>query len=115
VWGIGIFTFIPSYSTARKQAPRLHRAQFGDRAFAVREKEGINHNGQVWDLVFTDVPKSVAEEISNFIQGNKGTTPFTWVTPDGDTLSFVCSGVRLTGVDSRVFSLSMTFEQDFSP
>lgn len=114
-WNVNVFSFVPSYSTSRKQAPRLRKAQFGDSGYAVRAAEGLNHNPQMWDLVFDTLSVREAGKIDDFVVATKGSSPFKWTTPDGDYLSFVCPKVSIGFPDAGVVSVTLTFEQDFSP
>ena len=108
------FSWQPSYPATKRRTPRLIKAQLGDAGFSAREKEGLNHNPEVWDLSFENTSQALASAVNSFFMVHKGATPFLWAAPSG-TKQFTCAAMTVNLPDSGLFTLNLTFEQDFSP
>ena len=107
------FTWVPSYGSRLRRAPKNDVAQFLD-GYAQRSPSGINHNPQRWSLIF-DVSPAVADAIDAFLVTSGGHTPFDWTPPRGVAAKFVCPEHEKGEESYGKVSVTATFEQDFAP
>jgi phage-related protein len=106
------FTFIPDQGVSPEYKARVNKAQFGD-GYAQSVGEGINTVLQTWKLSFTLRRKTEVQAIIQFLADHYGAVKFTWTTPLGETLSFVCDQWSASGNHDLDWSVSATFEQRY--
>jgi phage-related protein len=84
------FSFVPSWSSALGEEPRVKSNKFGD-GYEQRAADGINTIAQNWDLVF-EVLSSVADSIIAFLRNEGGVTYFLWTPPGAGAVQgkYVC-------------------------
>lgn len=107
------FTYIPTRSSSVSVEPRISTATFGD-GYELSIADGINHTAEMWDLSFSNVDLTTAQNIVMFFKDNStATTSFDWVTPDGNAYKFLCKKWRRNYDSSVMASVSCTFQQVF--
>lgn len=106
------FTWTPDQGASQKPELAVLEAKFGD-GYVQRAKDGINNVKQVWDLRFTLRPKTEIDAIETFLRTHAGVTSFTWDTPKGETVRFICKMYSTSYNHDYDCSASATFEQVF--
>lgn len=107
------FTYIPSYTSALSQEPRILEAKFGD-GYEQAVTDGINFNPKMWKLSFSNIShSSAATIISFFTTNNTATTSFDWTDPDGDAGKYKCKKWDKSFDGADHVSLSCEFQQVF--
>lgn len=84
------FNYVPDAGASRSVKPRVNRTSFGD-GYSQRSAMGVNSQEESWSLAFTGKRKTEIQAIDQFLASQAGSTAFTWLTPNGDTLLFVCA------------------------
>lgn len=107
------FPYIPSFPASESSEPRANRTEFP--SFEQRATFGINPLQDTWDLSFAARTATERNNIYAFLEARRGTEPFEWTTPFGETGSFVCTAWD-TSLDSCLLStLTAKFELQYVP
>lgn len=104
------FTFVPTWGSQVNIEAKVFKTPFGD-GYAQSAPAGLNNMMEVWNLTFTDIQDSVYASIKSFLKAKKGTEPFLWTTPDGDTFTFRCESWSGSPPSYGVRNMTMKFEQ----
>lgn len=111
---IETFSAIPSRSFRKTKKTRVRVSSFGD-GYEQRALDGINTIGQEFQLQFTNISISSAQDIDDFLDARGGLEAFYW-TPTGDAtqMLFKCEewDVEYSSHISR--SVTATFKRVFS-
>lgn len=105
------FTWLPDHKPKRSIVPRILKAQFGD-GYTQRTRSGLNTMLETWTMNFTLKTRAKVREIEDFLESHAGVDSFTWVTPRGESLSFVCEKWESDYGHDQDCSISCTFEQE---
>lgn len=107
------FTYIPSYSSALSQEPRILEAKFGDGYEEIVE-DGVNHASKTWKLSFNNISHATADLVIDFFETNETwLTPFDWTDPDGELGRYRCDEWSKSFDGFEPVSLSCEFKQVF--
>lgn len=109
---MAVFTYIPDQGATREVKARVEKTPFGD-GYAQSLAEGANNLVETWKISFTLKRRGEIQAIDNFLKQHLGATKFTWTTPHGDTLEFVCESWSTSYNHEYDNSLSATFEQRY--
>ena len=77
----GITLIRPDNNLARRTAPRVLRAKFGD-GYEQRMPDGINSLEMTYDVSFANRPPSEIDELVYFFDSMLGVTAFDFTIPD---------------------------------
>lgn len=107
------FTYTPSYSSSVDVQPRIISAPFGE-GYELNLEDGINTSAEIWNLTFSNVDLTTSANIVSFFKDYKTcTTPFDWVTPDGNTYRFLCKAWKRNFDSPMTATITATFQQVF--
>lgn len=106
------FTWTPDQGASRTKKPRINKTQFGD-GYAQVVPEGVNTIAETWNISFTLRRKGEIQSIDSFLSTMNGVSKFTWTTPFGDTLEFVCEEWQADISHDYDSSLTATFQQRY--
>jgi phage-related protein len=106
------FTYVPQYATSLEVAPKILKAQFGD-GYTQRSVDGINTQGQKWNLNFSNTEHADLIAIIAFMAVRGGYTSFTWTPPDGTEISVVCEKWGRSIIDFSTSGYNLVFEEVF--
>lgn len=107
------FTWTPTGEATGTTRFRVLKAQFGD-GYAQTTVDGLNNKSESWPLTFLAKHDKIIA-IKMFLDATKGVQSFQWTPPLGKPLLVKASEYSITPKGSDVYSLSVTFEQDFQP
>lgn len=96
---------------------QTNRIELGDGLISVTGL-GINNEKQIWDItVLGDrrTQQDPAAQALKFLRERKGYRPFLWVTPYGETLSFIVNDLKDTNLRGFAWRLTARFEQFHVP
>lgn len=110
------FDFIPSYSSSKAVTPRITLVRFGD-GYVQRGASGINLFPQKWDLNFTNIRDTQADDIEAALQSAAGGT-LLWKPPPANGaldpyVKFMCLGWKRTVNEFDSNNLTCELEQVF--
>ena len=103
------FTWIPDYSAAVDESPRIQKSTLGD-GYTQRAIDGINADMKVWTLKFFRTYTEIIA-IRAFLKAHGGVTNFDWLDPDDEDLKYVCAKYGRTFDAFGGGTLTATFEQ----
>ena len=107
------FSYVPSYSSSLKQAPKILEAKFGD-GYEQVAYNGINYDPETWQLTFTNMAKADVDSIvSFFLTNNTATTPFDWTNPNSVAGKYKCKEWNRTYNGYEHNNLTCVFEEVF--
>ena len=107
------FTYVPDFPASESSAPRVNRNAVP--SYEQRTTFGIFEQFDTWDLTFSARTATERDDIYAFLEGEGGTTPFTWETPFGETASFVCSKWDTTLDSCNLNTVRASFESQYLP
>lgn len=102
----------PNYPVGTKTTPLVRVASFGNN-YKLRVKSGLNHMGRVWNVSF-NLNKTNRDTLLTFLRNQGATTPFTWTWPTGESFQVVCSDWNENYESYNNYTISATFEEDFT-
>lgn len=104
--------FTPSYYTKVMYAPRLLEHKFENSDFTIAAKDGINTDLRTYNVVFSNISNSTANNIINFFNENSvDIKPFEWVGPDGSPGFYTCKTWKKTYDGSGTVTITCTFNE----
>lgn len=108
------FTYFPDFNCKATYVGNVHVTKFND-GYEQRTPYGINTQAENWDLVFSNRTFDEALAIKAFLKRQGGVNAFSWTTPDGDTLLFVCrpGNYAVETVKYNLKTITAKFEQVF--
>ena len=108
------FTWVASFGAAKKVAPRVRKAAFGD-GYEQRVGDGLHTQLRVWTLPFNNRSQTDADAIEAFLIASAGVTAFDWTDCDGHAGKWICDEWSRSKVESpsaaRLHSISATFRE----
>lgn len=107
---MAVFAHVPTWSTQLTVDAKVVEARFGD-GYSQSSPDGLNNTLEVWNLQFKDIKDAEYVKIKNFLHQHKGSIPFQWTTPDGDTYWFRCKSWSGSPPSANVRDMTMKFEQ----
>jgi phage-related protein len=108
------FKWCPRLDPQGSTQHRTLAAKFGD-GYAQRAADGINNVYDSWSLTFTGADELVAP-IKAFLDKHGGWRAFKWTPPlSGEKLFVAEAGYQLIPHGGDVYTLTVTFNQDFRP
>lgn len=108
---IDIFSWRPNNDTTGAIKFRVLRAQFGD-AYKQTAPDGLHTKSQSWPLRFIG-DQSVMLDIQSFLDRHAGAKSFYWTPPLGQTILVKAPAYSIQPHGGAVYTLSVTFEEDF--
>lgn len=107
------FTWVPDNGASGDQLFAINKLQFGD-GYAQTVADGLNNESASWPLTFTK-KKAEAEAIIAFLKRHKGAKAFAWQPPLADLALFTAEKYTVQPLTSRLYRVTVTFEQAFRP
>lgn len=107
------FTWSPLIEPTGTGTFRVRTAQFGD-GYRQVAADGINNLSESWPLTFRG-REAYITAILAFLRGKKGSMPFSWKPPLGETSLWTCATYGATPLGAGLYTLTATFEQYFEP
>lgn len=107
------FTWTPTNEATGTTRFRVLKAQFGD-GYAQTVVDGLNNQSESWPLMFL-AKRDTIMAIKTFLDATQGAESFQWTPPLGQSIFVKAGEYSITPKGGDVYSLSVTFEQDFQP
>ena len=107
------FTFTPDFPCTESSKPRVNRMAVP--STEQRTVFGINPQEDRWELTFSALAAATRDGIFTYLQARRGAVPFIWVTPFGETASFVCADWSTTMETCNYSSIQASFELQYVP
>lgn len=106
------FTWRPEFDAQLSQEPNVSVTKFGD-GYELRAPVGINNDPETWSLQFTEAAgPGVYSDVLAFVRARNAVESFYWMTPLGQTKTFVCRSWRF-GRKQGYSVINMDFEEVF--
>lgn len=105
------FTWSQAPGATQQKRPNVRTAQFGD-GYQQRVGDGINTTARSWSLNFNRATADI-DAIEAFLDARNGVESFVWVPPSGLTGKWLCREWIRTTSNSKVQSISATFQEIF--
>lgn len=107
------FTWSPRVNPRGQVKLRTLEAKFGD-GYTQTAADGINNKVESWPLEFVG-PEARIAEIVAFLDRHGGYRSFLWTPPLGIEGLFLAKEYAPVALGAGLFSISVTFQQTFSP
>jgi phage-related protein len=107
------FTWAPTGQPNGTLKFRVRTAQFGD-GYSQRVADGINNKISSWPLTFVG-KKADMQAIAAFLDERAGWQAFNWTPPAGVQGYYQAGEYNLSPIGGDVYTLTVTFQQVFSP
>jgi phage-related protein len=108
-----IFTWLPKNDATGTAKFNVLSAQFGD-GYKQTAENGINNRSESWPLIFVGNKVRIMA-IKGFLDSQKGAKSFYWTPPLSDKILVKAGDYSATPNGGGVYTLTVTFEQDFQP
>jgi phage-related protein len=105
------FTFAPDFPCTESSKPRVNRMAV--LSAEQRSTFGINAQEDKWDLSFSALTATTRDGIFAYLEARRGAVPFTWITPFGETASFVCGDWSTVLETCNYNSIRASFELQY--
>lgn len=93
----------------------VYEGKLGD-GYVVRRPNGINYLRESWNPSWSNLDKSQATTLYDWLKERLQLTPFMWQDPISDTQKkVVCTKVSMAASTVGIYQVAATFEQDFNP
>lgn len=116
----GVSQKVPDRSMARRTTPKVLLASFGD-GYEQRTPLGINSIGEEYTVTFKTRTKADIDDISTFLDSQKGANNFSFTIPDTNgvgnetTIKVVCSDYSKTWEYDNFYTLEATLRRVYEP
>jgi len=107
------FAFSVDFPASESSAPRVNKADFG--GYEQRVTHGLNPLVENWSIQLGSRTLTEIRAASIFLENQRGTTPFTWTTPFGETGQFVCSEWSARPESLNLLTLTAEFVLTYVP
>ncbi|MFJ2989950.1 phage tail protein [Collimonas sp. NPDC087041] len=106
-----VFTWLPKNEATGTTKFDVLTARFGD-GYKQTAENGINNRSESWPLTFVG-NKARIMAIMNFLDSCSGARSFLWTPPLSEQILVKAGGYTRTPNGGGVYTLTVTFEQDF--
>lgn len=114
----GASNAVPDKTLSRKSKPKVLKAVFGD-GYEQRVSDGINSLGETYSVRFKNREKAFIDDVSDFLDDQKGVSKFTFTLPDDNNttrtgehdVKVVCEDYTTTFDYDDYYTLTAVFKR----